>query len=86
MTKKRTIALAAIILAAIPTAAFAGETVYGSGDSRTSAMNDAEARGRTLASEKRTCITTHAQPQTCRQDSGGWTCPVVVANEHGSCG
>jgi hypothetical protein len=86
MDSKKKILLAAALAAVVaPTAAFAGERVWGSGETRTSAMNDAEARGRVLAAEKHTCITTHAAPQNCSQDSGGWSCWVVVANEHGSC-
>jgi len=70
---------------ALPTAAFAGERIWGSGATRTSAMDDAERRGGVVAAEKHTCITTHATPQNCSQDSGGWSCWVTVANEQGSC-
>jgi hypothetical protein len=38
-----------------------------------------------VAAEKHTCITTHATPQNCTQDAGGWSCWVTVANERGSC-
>lgn len=77
-----TLALAAMTL---PTAAFAGERIWGSGGTRTAAMDDAEQRGKVVAAEKHTCITTHATPQNCSQDAGGWSCWVTVANEHGSC-
>lgn len=86
MNRKKIIGLtAAACVAMVPTAALAGETVYGSGGSRVAAMDDAEARGRVLARERGTCITTHAMPQNCKQDSGGWMCWVVVANHRGSC-
>lgn len=71
---------------ALPGAAYAGERIWGSGATRTAAMDDAERRGQVVAGEKHTCITTHATPQNCTQDGGGWSCWVTVANEQGSCG
>jgi hypothetical protein len=83
-TKPVLIAFAFAAIAA-PSAAYAGERIWGSGETRTSAMDDAERRGRVVAAEKHTCITTHATPQNCTQDAGGWSCWVTVANEQGSC-
>jgi hypothetical protein len=86
MRIKNALLLAASLGAvALPTAAFAGERIWGSGGTRTAAMDDAERRGAVVAAEKHTCITTHATPQNCSQDSGGWSCWVTVANEQGSC-
>ena len=84
-TKKSALFAIALGAMALPTAAYAGERIWGSGATRTGAMDDAERRGQVVAGEKHTCITTHATPQNCTQDAGGWACWVTVANEHGSC-
>lgn len=87
MTKRNVLGIfAAASLLATPTVAFAGTLIYGSGVTRGEAMRDAENRGQQIAKRNNTCITTYATPENCKEDSGGWSCWVVVADHRGSCG
>lgn len=77
--------LGAVCFLIVPTVSIAGTYAYGSGETRSGAMRDAEYRGRLLAEQKSTCITKYASPENCKQDAGGWICWVDVANHRGSC-
>lgn len=81
--------LAGAVAVSAATAAWAGEAVYGYGDTRSQAASDANYKAQQLASQRfpgRYGCTTPVRPDSCKQDGSGWVCVAYVANHAGSCG
>lgn len=84
----RTLGAVAASFAIFVTAAWAGEAVYGYGETRSEAVADANhnAAGESRNRFGRSDCYTPVRPRDCSKDDDGWVCVAHVANHEGSCG
>ncbi len=89
MKSRPALAIVALFgLASVSTPAYAGEAVYGYGETRADAVADANRSAAIMSQNRfgRSDCRTPVRPKDCKQDGGGWVCIAYLANHRGSCG